>query len=683
MSTFLVFLMSLKGVNINSNSDNNICCSFTILPNEIKSLKKDEIIKNGNGNKEVNDFYAKIKIGKKNEINRTVVENKLDDKIKKCLSNTIDGIYFLLDRTSDNKYDIIYMYTNIDNYNNCTNSIVSCHKNITRIRYVNEYNNKTNSSKGYMFFNGEMFRFFPQHLTKILPKYFTKQSNKKEFLEKLFYNKYKNGFKISSLSRDKTFFKYYKILLNTFYISNNYFRKINTHQNYPITHFKCNSKNINDCQAAQFIINQLTNYHNDIEDDIDHKDTDDDDNVTKDNDNHKIELKIMKLKKAFLHLQNGHKLFDETEENENLTNYFNEKLNKSCNKNSNKNNKCPIIKRYINISNNGNNFKDLIESIHTYLLHPLNSIRSTRRDLNDVILDNKFSLNTNKEYENDSKSITVNNKENNNNKSKILLINLGSDYNIWINPREDIPFKTLKNECLNKNNLHNYQCITSKIYNDIYDKCLVIYKLQSNDEFEFIFSINELISLKMYTDLTDYQRVFRRVFWINKINSKKRKYYFQWALTIGKSFSYGSMPIFDILYHGLNNTFTSNNINNIIFNGPISTTLSSTQASNFSKGKGIIWKIRSQMDMIFSVIYGIKLNKIGISRFADEQEVLLFNTKLPIIKTTVHDFDDYEAQHNDINEDIDKNKLLYLFDYIRNVSHPIHNYKKFFKTIGY
>ena len=34
-----------------------------------------------------------------------------------------------------------------------------------------------------------------------------------------------------------------------------------------------------------------------------------------------------------------------------------------------------------------------------------------------------------------------------------------------------------------------------------------------NDNESFIYTINELLSIKIYTDITDYQFAFRRIFW--------------------------------------------------------------------------------------------------------------------------------------------------------------------------
>ena len=134
----------------------------------------------------------------------------------------------------------------------------------------------------------------------------------------------------------------------------------------------------------------------------------------------------------------------------------------------------------------------------------------------------------------------------------------------------------------------------------------------------------------------------------NNDKKEQKKYYINWAITLNETFNYGGIPLCDeTVYHGLNLIFKSDNIDNMIFFGPISTTLERNQADIFSSGTGVIWDIKQQTYKPLSFIYGIKLNKIGISKFPTEQEVLFYNTKIPIIHSTVHNIN--------IN---DKNKLI-------------------------
>ena len=108
-------------------------------------------------------------------------------------------------------------------------------------------------------------------------------------------------------------------------------------------------------------------------------------------------------------------------------------------------------------------------------------------------------------------------------------IDLGVNFHQWISYNEKIPFDNLKDEVTNFGNIHiEYECISNDIYNNIKNKCIILYNSQinNNNNNQFIFELQELISLKLYSDLSNYQSVFRKVFWNNKLNIKKRKYFF-------------------------------------------------------------------------------------------------------------------------------------------------------------
>ena len=197
-------------------------------------------------------------------------------------------------------------------------------------------------------------------------------------------------------------------------------------------------------------------------------------------------------------------------------------------------------------------------SIHCYLLHSNDKIRNERynrnKNNNNKQL-NKFNINfinfisqwrwkpqqsqrydTNKSNDINQTIWMTNTPITPHNKipwwkngGKFLDINLGIDFNEWDIDIEDIQYKTMTNEVTNKFNIHKYESISNECYNKIKNECKNIYKLQynNNNTNEFIYTINELISLKIYTDLTDYQYAFRRVFWSsNDINTLNKRQYF-------------------------------------------------------------------------------------------------------------------------------------------------------------
>ena len=171
-------------------------------------------------------------------------------------------------------------------------------------------------------------------------------------------------------------------------------------------------------------------------------------------------------------------------------------------------------------------------------------------------------------------------------------INLGMDFNEWDIDIENISYNTMADEVTNKFNIHKYESISIECYNKIKKECQNIYKLQynNNNTNEFIYTINELISLKIYTDLTDYQYAFRRVFW--ESNKHKRQYFYNFARQFILTFNYGAIPQFNRMFHGLSKIFKNNEINDVVFYGPISLSLIKNQADNFAKTHGIIWEVK-------------------------------------------------------------------------------------------
>ena len=77
------------------------------------------------------------------------------------------------------------------------------------------------------------------------------------------------------------------------------------------------------------------------------------------------------------------------------------------------------------------------------------------------------------------------------------------DLNDWDIDINNLPYNNLSNEVTNKFNIHKYESISNECYNKILLECKNVYNLQynNNNKNEFIYTINELISLKIYTDL--------------------------------------------------------------------------------------------------------------------------------------------------------------------------------------
>ena len=147
------------------------------------------------------------------------------------------------------------------------------------------------------------------------------------------------------------------------------------------------------------------------------------------------------------------------------------------------------------------------------------------------------------------------------------------------------------------------------------------------------------------------------------------------------TFLYGAIPQYEQMFHGLSKKFISKNINDIMFYGPISLSLINNQADLFATSNGIIWEIQMDMNKPLNMILGIKTT--SISRYSTEEEIILLNTRLPIVKTSIKSFniDEDENNENKINN-IKRKRILFLLNYLKNLNDIIKNKNKFYKKIG-
>ena len=104
-----------------------------------------------------------------------------------------------------------------------------------------------------------------------------------------------------------------------------------------------------------------------------------------------------------------------------------------------------------------------------------------------------------------------------------------------------------------------------------------------------------------------------------------------------------------------------------MYHGPISTSLAKEVAMKFSENEGLIWKIEPNYENKFRFITGIKTE--WITQYSNEEEFLLVNQYLPIVKTTNFD--------NNVENCV--SHLLYsLLSHTKQINKP----ETFYKVIG-
>ena len=337
-----------------------------------------------------------------------------------------------------------------------------------------------------------------------------------------------------------------------------------------------------------------------------------------------------------------------------------------------------------------NDYEEIAVSVHAYLFHLYQSsdvpkrpsLQNINNVLNPIVNQSKTSRSSGKEEKKAKEDVKEEAAEA---MFKVMQIQLGTAYHTWIAPNEAMVYTNLEEEVTDAGKhkaKHKYESITEAAYAKIKQQCVVLYNQQNKEAYTY--TLQELIALKLYTDLTDFQNGFRRVFWDVPVNQTKRKYFIQWACTMAAAFHYGGQPQFATLYHGLNKVFVAEELEDTTFYGPISTTLVENQALLFSKkdGEGLFWHIKQQTNKPLALLYGI--NVATVTRFSAEEEVLLFNTRLPIIATKVLAFDieDENERTDEQKRIINEYKLTYLCNYLLALSHHVDIHTGFFKKIG-
>eukprot|EP01084_Bolivina_argentea_P200141 342288_1 len=187
-------------------------------------------------------------------------------------------------------------------------------------------------------------------------------------------------------------------------------------------------------------------------------------------------------------------------------------------------------------------------------------------------------------------------------------------------------------------------------------------------------TLNELLSVKIYTDTNSYQSSLRKAHWKSASKETKQSFY-HWALLLYESSLFHSKPIPRWttesekpckIYHGLNLVLILDNACPV-YCGPVSTTLEQSVAHSFSKAKGLIWTIKPSYNNKFKFVAGICVD--WISQHKHESEILLINQHIPIASTI--------RFSNEINDNVDH--LLYS---LKSYTKTITNKNQFYRILG-
>ena len=171
----------------------------------------------------------------------------------------------------------------------------------------------------------------------------------------------------------------------------------------------------------------------------------------------------------------------------------------------------------------------------------LKFINKEQYDLESIIYDIKTDINKN-ESSNIKDYIDINlinyiiNKFNHQKKKNKINNNINFGINIlkWISFKEKPQYKNLYDEIINNTN--------STINKKLYENFLIESMIKIKNNLKEYYHLNEMISIKLYTDTTKFAVELRRAFCASTSLQIKKQFYW-WAITLYKTSLYHSRPI--------------------------------------------------------------------------------------------------------------------------------------------
>eukprot|EP01084_Bolivina_argentea_P253504 425850_1 len=552
-------------------------------------------------------------------------------------------------------------------------------------------------------------RFYPEHLTTIIPKFFLKNCdvNYYQNMQKLFDAKYKHGF--ATDLNDAVFNKYYKIITKAEHVSVNYNRNV-IKQNitlgyeykdvlyHKITQLNRQCKpgkelEIEECPFIAHIVESLVLFCK-----IEY-------NVPSNADKFDIHY----LSKCYNHIINTHLFCLRKDQRKLIQKYICSQVSCPLGRN------CMVLKnhslreREVFISKQQQSVSDrsvilmdilrtCLNSLHCYLLHEGGKLYRLEKDTNCA---GRFATDSNplqftdeidsltqflieitctrhmrsisffmqwllqEEYDWSSILLDINcrdpdqsniylilkqygishlfhiihnkyinsvSSEDKHLKDNVDAINFGISVIHWLEYGDLPNHKSFITEIL-----HNkYSTVNQQLLEKYKNECLI--KIETSETL-YRYTLNEMLSLKLYTDTTKFTSLFRKAHWTNQNMMQMKKEFYWWAITLYKTSKYHARPLppFDSknpkpskLFHGIN-TILAVNERLPKYHGPVSTTLVDTVAHQFSDGSGLLWSISTTYYNPFRFIKGISVSWISCHK--NESEMLLMDEYLHITTT--------------------------------------------------
>eukprot|EP01084_Bolivina_argentea_P195922 335984_1 len=578
----------------------------------------------------------------------------------------------------------------------------------------------------------EKTRFYPEHLTWLIPKLFRKPENmiESKYLDKIYSNSFKHGWCVTM--NDEIFNKYYKIITGYTHISVNANRKVlydEFHKN-PMICFtdllhhemKSNKIPLNGIKTIHQYF-QHNEYDSDsIIDDVVGKSDEYTSNVamflhTKHkyhqfetirtrvnkyigfaeevkslctvNDIFSFEdctyiqrvinaleefnkenysnLNALDVLTAYDHIILVHKLCGlkthESDDNLDLQQYIINMLDGYC-----ESEKCNILmkhsmrRRERQIDNaefkNAKEFGDdlteilvaTLRALHCYILHKKQHLfRLKKENARSHFMMSINIVDEKEEAAQDTENIHVN---------SVLKLNFGISVLNWLDYSDVALFKDFREEIVN----NPESTVNEQLFLNFAQECFI--KKNGNKHRQYL--LEELMSLKIYTDTNSYQSSLRRAFWKSS-NKETKKAFYNWAMKLHVASLYHAVPIPRKsmqskapaqIYHGLNKVFSIDNAKPK-YMGPTSTSLAQSVGHQFTQGAGLLWTIKSSYANKFKFVIGIAVD--WISQHKNEEEILLVDQYLPI--SAVVNFE------NDLQNNVD-HLIVSIKSYKKHIDNP-------------
>ena len=167
-----------------------------------------------------------------------------------------------------------------------------------------------------------------------------------------------------------------------------------------------------------------------------------------------------------------------------------------------------------------------LNALHSYTLHKKKDLYRLQRE------NGNFHFITPVIHDNDVDDDTKNDKEASD--KAMLRINFGESILKWFEYKQEPQIESLRISIISNPS----STISASLFLKYCQECFI--KMINNKEKQY--TLEELVSLKMYTDTNEYQSCLRRAHWKGSSIQSKQSFYV-WALQIFKASLFHSVPI--------------------------------------------------------------------------------------------------------------------------------------------